>query len=142
LAYGNRFTADDLIQEGVLAAISAFESYDPDRGNLYGYIRTCARNRMISYLRRNSHESPMDDDVLGERLRSLGGGSNEHHELMERRDALYALLDKLSRFEADVLDAYLRGGGISGAAGILGCERKKVDNALQRIRQKARRMKY
>jgi RNA polymerase sigma factor (sigma-70 family) len=142
LAYGNRFTADDLIQEGVLAAISAFESYDPNRGNMYGFVRTCARNRMISYLRRNGHESPMEDDILDERLISAGTerSSWEHLEMMERRDALYSLLDRLSRFEADVLDAYLRGGGISGASEILECDRKKVDNALQRIRQKARGM--
>jgi RNA polymerase sporulation-specific sigma factor len=145
LAFGNRFTADDLVQEGVLAAISALESYDPDRGSVYGYIRTCAKNRMISYLRRNGHESPVEDEVLDKRMKSTEGDGRhpgESQELIEKREALYALLDQLSRFESEVLDAYLRGGSISGAVIILECGRKKVDNALQRIRQKAREMRY
>jgi RNA polymerase sporulation-specific sigma factor len=144
LAYGNAFTADDLIQEGVLAAISALESYDPDRGSLGGYVRICARNRMISYLRRNGHESPTEDGILDERISGGAGAENsgERQEMIERREILRALLDRLSPFEADVLDAYLRGAGLSGASKILGCDRKKVDNALQRIRHKARGMNY
>ena len=138
LAYGNSFTADDLMQEGALAAMSALGSYDPDRGSLGGYIRTCARNRMISYLRRNGHESPMDADALFERL---GSESSEGPlDSIFIHEALHSLLDRLSGFEASVLRVYLRNGSVSGAAEILGCGRKKVDNALQRIRQKAREM--
>jgi RNA polymerase sporulation-specific sigma factor len=140
LAYGNNFTADDLVQEGVLAAISALESYDPKRGNIDGYVRVCARNRMISYLRRNGHERPMDDEALGECMRRLDGGkiSAAHEEMTEKRDELRALMTRLSAFEESVLCAYIKGGGISGAVKILKCGRKKVDNALQRIRGKAR----
>jgi RNA polymerase sigma factor (sigma-70 family) len=139
LAYGNAFTADDLVQEGVLAAISAFESYDPDRGSLGGYVRVCARNRMISYLRRNGHEFPTEDEILDERMSGVGAESpGERQNIVERRETLRTLLDRLSPFEADVLDAYLKGAGLSGASEILGCDRKKVDNALQRIRNKAR----
>ncbi|MDR2779864.1 MAG: sigma-70 family RNA polymerase sigma factor, partial [Synergistaceae bacterium] len=143
LAYGNSFTADDLVQEGVLAAISALESYDPERGNLDGYVRVCARNRMISYLRHNGHEYPMDDEALDECMRRSDGGKTsaahaEVTEIAEKRDELRALKSRLSAFEESVLRAYIKGGGISGAAGILKCDRKKVDNALQRIRGKAR----
>ncbi|MDR1965738.1 MAG: sigma-70 family RNA polymerase sigma factor [Synergistaceae bacterium] len=140
LAYGNRFTADDLAQEGIVAAISALESYDPERGSVNGYIRACARNRMISYLRRNGRETPVDDSVIDAGIKGGGcaGPALEREEAIDRREALCALIARLSPFEAGVLDAYLRGGGISGAARITKCERKKVDNALQRIRNKAR----
>ena len=121
-----------------MAVMSAFDSYNPDRGSLYGYVRTCARNRMISYLRRNGHEFPMEDEALREHLNSKSSG--KQNDSIDMRDALYSLLDTLSVFEASVLQAYLRGGSLSGAAEILGCGRKKVDNALQRIRQKARDM--
>jgi RNA polymerase sporulation-specific sigma factor len=140
LAFGNRFTADDLVQEGILAAIFALESYDPGRGSVNGYVRACARNRMISYLRRNGHEYPMDDETLDVHLSVEDSGihARDNQEIVEERETLYALLGKLSPFEAKTLDAYLKGGGISGAAEIMGCGRKKVDNALQRIRSKAR----
>jgi RNA polymerase sporulation-specific sigma factor len=140
LAYGNNFTADDLVQEGVLAVISALGSYDPKRGNINGYVRVCARNRMISYLRRNGHERPMDDDELDERMRRSDGGtaSDSQSKTAEERDELLALRARLSAFEESVLFAYIDGGGIPGAVKILKCGRKKVDNALQRIRRKAR----
>ena len=144
LVYGNSFIADDLIQEGILAVMSALDSYDPCRGSLRGYIRTCARNRMISYLRRNGHESPMEDEALGKRLSlvNCSGNSGGSHDAIYMREALYLLLDQLSGFEAEVLHAYLKSGSVSGAREILECGRKKVDNALQRIRQKAREMEY
>ena len=141
LAAGNSFTADDLIQEGALAVISAMESYDPGRGDLRGYIRACARNRMISYLRRNGREAPVEDEALGERIRlETGGEAAGPQSMMERREALLALVGSLSPFELEALNAYLRSGSLSGATEILRCDRKKVDNALQRIRRKARNM--
>ncbi|MDR3279590.1 MAG: sigma-70 family RNA polymerase sigma factor [Synergistaceae bacterium] len=140
LAYGNPFTADDLAQEGIIAAMRALESYDPCRGNLGGYVRICARNRMISYLRRNGHESPMEDDVLDAHLSARDESFNQNiqQEAFEKREALYELLKRLSPFETETLGAYLREGGVSGTARALRCDRKKVDNALQRIRNKAR----
>jgi RNA polymerase sporulation-specific sigma factor len=139
LSYGNRFALDDLVQEGVMALIGAMSSYDPDRGSEEGYVRVCARNRMISYLRRNGHELPMEDSALGVRVDSDAGSySKERQELLEIREALEVLLESLSPFESEVLSAYLSGGGVSRAADTLKCERKKVDNALQRIRNKAR----
>ena len=140
LAYGNSFTVDDLIQEGVLAIMSALDSYNPDRGNLSGYIRTCARNKMISYLRRNGHEFPMEDEAISERLSSES--SRETYDFIYMRESLHLLLDQLSGFETEALHAYLKSGSLSVAAGILGCGRKKMDNALQRVRQKARDMEY
>ena len=95
---------------------------------------------MISYLRHNGHEYPMDDEALDECMRRSDGGtvSFSQAEMTEDWDALRALKTRLSAFEESVLRAYIEGGGISGAVGILKCGRKKVDNALQRIRGKAR----
>jgi RNA polymerase sporulation-specific sigma factor len=145
LSYNNSFTAEDLVQEGVIAAMRALESYDPERGGVRGYIRICARNRMISYLRRNGREYPAGDREEFERLRPDGSEDCRHDgpdEIIERREAVFALFSSLSPFERDVLGAYLKGGGVSGAALTLGCGRKKVDNALQRIRVKARDMEH
>lgn len=140
LSGGDAFTREDLVQEGLMAALNALNSYDPRRGNLEGFIRTCARNGMISYLRRNKYESPMENEALnaqmaGEGLTAQTGGQQERIEIKE---ALAKLIENLSGFEQSVLDAYLRGGALYQAARILGCDRKKVDNALQRIRNKAR----
>ncbi|MDR0654061.1 MAG: sigma-70 family RNA polymerase sigma factor [Synergistaceae bacterium] len=143
LSYDNSFTAEDLVQEGVIAVMRALESYDPERGSVRGYIRICARNRMISYLRRNGREYPAGDESVFERLRPDGFGEypDGPDGIIERRETVFALFSSLSPFERDVLGAYLTCGGVSGVALTLGCGRKKVDNALQRIRVKARDMK-
>jgi RNA polymerase sporulation-specific sigma factor len=143
LSYDNSFTAEDLVQEGVIAVMRALESYDPERGGVSGYIRICARNRMISYLRRNGREYPAGDESVFERLRP--DGFEEYSPdgpdgIIERREAVFALFSSLSPFEREVLGVYLTCGRVSGVAVELGCGRKKVDNALQRIRVKARDM--
>ena len=141
LSYDNSFTAEDLVQEGVIAVMRALESYDPERGGMRGYIRICARNRMISYLRRNGREYPAGDEAVFERLRPDESEDFCPDGILERRETAFALFSSLSPFERDVLGAYLTCGGTSGAAISLGCGRKKVDNALQRIRVKARDMR-
>ena len=144
LSYNNSFTAEDLVQEGVIAVMRALESYDPERGGVRGYIRICARNRMISYLRRNGREYPAEDESVFERLHSDGFEvccPDGPDEIIERKEAVFALFSSLSPFERDVLGAYLACGGVSDVALALGCGRKKVDNAMQRIRVKARDIK-
>ncbi|MDR3331028.1 MAG: sigma-70 family RNA polymerase sigma factor [Synergistaceae bacterium] len=136
LSRGDAFTAEDLVQEGLIAALGAYGAYDPDRGSAEGFLRVCARNRMISYLRRTPRELPADDEALD-------SASAYHAEVpleqIEMRDALLGLMEALSPFERSVLRAYLVCGGVSKAAVALRCDRKKADNALSRIRGKARR---
>ncbi|MDR1515370.1 MAG: sigma-70 family RNA polymerase sigma factor [Synergistaceae bacterium] len=143
LSGNDLFTREDLTQEGIMAALRAMDSYDPARGSLEGYVRTCARNRMISYLRRSWHEYAVDDDILDARVSgsiASNGGFGEPEERIEINESLSKLIEELSAFEKNVLYAYLSEGSLSGAALLLDCERKKADNALQRIRNKARAM--
>lgn len=140
LSRGDHFTREDLVQEGVIAALGALDTYDPKRGGLAAYIGTCARNRMISYLRRGMQESPMDAEELDAQATEAGAvtRANATQERLEIREALSRLVEGLSDFERTVLDAYLKGGSVAKTVEILGCDRKRVDNALQRIRNKAR----
>jgi len=82
----------------------------------------------------------MDADLLDEQ--AVGASTLtetiDTHERLEIREALSRLVEDLSDFERLVLDAYLKGGSVAQTVKILGCGRKRVDNALQRIRNKAR----
>jgi RNA polymerase sporulation-specific sigma factor len=144
LSGGDLFTREDLTQEGLMAALRAMDSYDPSRGSLEGYLRVCARNRMISYLRRGWHESVLDDETLDYQYQTLDSvsrfGFDAPQERIEIGEALSKLIEGLSDFEKNVLHAYLSEGSVSGAAFLLECGRKRADNALQRIRNKARTM--
>ena len=57
-------------------------------------------------------------------------------EFMEKLD------DKLSKMERNVLNMYLNGDNYLQIAQIMNKEPKSIDNALQRIRQKIRTLKY
>jgi RNA polymerase sporulation-specific sigma factor len=142
LSSGDLFTREDLTQEGLMAALRAMDSYDPSRGSLEGYVRACARNRMISYLRRGWHETVVDDEILDSQALDSGprAGYEAPQERIEIGEALSKLIEGLSVFEKNVLCAYLSEGSVSGAATLLECGRKRADNALQRIRNKARAM--
>ena len=48
LSREDRFTREDLVQEGLIAAFSAAESYNPERGPFEAYVGMCPRTRMIS----------------------------------------------------------------------------------------------
>lgn len=124
---------EDLVQEGLLALILSFSLYDPGRGPLAPFARRCARNRMISYLRRirpcfTMTEEEMDEIAVEEQ-------PDEGIDLDNARASLFNLL---SPFELACMDAYLYTGSGTGAAEILGWPPKKVENALTRIRRKAR----
>jgi RNA polymerase sigma factor (sigma-70 family) len=140
LSGADSFTREDLAQEGIIAVLHALDAYDPERGSIEGYVRACARNRMISYLRHNRQESPMDEDLLNAKVSDDAAADvgNVQQERIEIDEALSKLLKCLSPFEKSVLHAYLREGSLSKVAQSLVCDRKKVDNALQRIRNKAR----
>lgn len=145
LSRGDRSITEDLVQEGLIAALKAIDTYDPHRGSVATYVRVCARNKMISYLRQNGRKAedllPEDGEIAESRDAACSmhaGRDSDPAEVLEAREALSNLIGCLSPFEQRVLDAYLREGGVTGAADRLGCERKKVDNAMQRIRNKAR----
>jgi RNA polymerase sporulation-specific sigma factor len=141
LSGSDPFTMEDLAQEGLIAALHALDTYDPARGNIEGYVRACARNRMISYLRRGWHESVVNDELLDARASDAEDSAASFEgpqERIEISEALAKLIDGLSAFEQSVLHAYLQAGSLSDTAVLLKCDRKRVDNALQRIRNKAR----
>ena len=144
LCAGDRFTGEDLVQEGLIAALKALGTYDPQRGSAVAYVRTCARNKMISYLRQNGRMAadPLPEDLdLADSIDpadSLSAREPDPAEALEAKEALSGLIECLSPFEQRVLGAYLREGGVTEAAVSLDCSRKKVDNAMQRIRSKAR----
>ncbi len=136
------------MQEGYIAALRAMRSYDPERGSVDAYVRVCARNGMRSYLRKNRRERFVEDEAIDERLQdTLQADAAERveddEEIREIRAALCGLLDVLSPFERRALRAYLSTGSLDGAARLMHCEKKKTDNALQRVRNKARlRMQF
>jgi len=125
---------EDLIQEGYISIIDAVKGYERVRGKFSSYSFSCIRNRMISFVRKNRNKFylvPLSAEVHD------GVDYSEREDQDAFPDPLRDELFKdLTCLEATVLDAFLEMGSISRAALILGWPKKRVDNALQRIRRK------
>ncbi len=130
----DRFLREDLAQEGYLAICRAILAHRPDRGPFPAFAKACVRNRMVSVLRSLPRERLREDP------REAGIAVLEPDlSAIERSDALDRLLKELSDAERRALFAYLEAGSVRAAAERLGWERKRLSNALDRIRGKARR---
>lgn len=62
---GDAAVADDLISEGMAAALSALRDANPERGSVLAYVLRRARWRMADWMRRESRESclPLPADM-------------------------------------------------------------------------------
>ncbi|HRV71414.1 MAG TPA: sigma-70 family RNA polymerase sigma factor [Thermovirgaceae bacterium] len=124
---------DDLLQEGYISLIRAVRGYEANRGKFSSYLFSCVRNGMISYLRKNKNknrESPLDPET------EASGKGSLCWPVEELLPPDFTSL--LTITEMTVLDAFLETGSVSSSAVVLGWQRKKVDNAMQRIRKKLR----
>lgn len=147
--------SEDLIQEGMIGLVSAIRGFQAGReAKFRTYAEVCIKNRIRSAARAASRDkhSPLNQSVsLGAPLldqAAEGYGNDELRQRTEspedmligreeREDRMTSLLERLSQFEKMVLDLYLDGFSYSEIALRLDKPVKSVDNAVQRIRQKA-----
>ena len=131
-AGADEYLYDDLFQEGMVALCRAVVRYDEQRGPFPAFASRCVRNAMISLMRKRPREILVDD------FEDAGHVAVDWIpvEKLETRDDLRVLIEELSPIETAVLDAFLQSGSTVAAIGVLGWPRKKVENALARIRKK------
>ena len=138
----------DLIQEGMLALLSAMHSYSADRGSTFpSYASVCIRNRIIDTVKAYSrgsdaldHSHPADlSDVEPEKHRPWLSAPDPEDVLIrseEAERALRELQESLTRLEKTILRDYLTGMSYHQIAERCGKTPKSVDNSIQRIRKK------
>ena len=135
---------DDLVQEGMLALLSAAYTYAPDKSASFKtYAGVCVRNRLRSVLKEASAQknAPLSDYVPLDGL-EISGGSEPEGEVIsaEETKALFRLFDtELSGLEKQVLICRLKGLSYAETARQLRISPKSADNALQRVRAKLKK---
>ena len=136
---------DDLYQEGMLGLLSAVRSYDPTRNDSFqAYASLCIKRRVIDAVRRDAtHRShvELEQQSMEEALDRYAAGLSIDPEASflaneTAKEIKSTLSGMLSPFEVSVLDRYLEGYTSSEIADQLRRNRKSVDNAIKRIRQK------
>lgn len=121
---------DDLIQEGMLSLFNAIQRYDENRSiGFAAYAQVCVERRLITLHSRSVRRR-------SERLESASRITTVQPKDLD----LYVIAASISltRLEREVLAGFRKGLSYEDIAAHLKCSIKSVDNALQRIRRKAR----
>ncbi len=133
---------DDLVQEAMLALLTAVKRYDPSRGASFAtYCRVCVKNRLLNAARSlTTPESPHESVALLEQVERQEGTPVAMEDRVEEHESDAALLarlrERLSSLEYRVLICHLAAYTYEEIAQLLGITPKAVDNAMQRVRRK------
>lgn len=139
---------EDLLQEGMWGLFKAIREYDPEKeASFRTFAELCMTRQMYTAIAKasqkkyemlNKYVSLSDDEEGAESLAKAPGPE----ELVVERAGADELLEKiksaLSPMERKVLELYLEGRDYHEIAAQLNKSDKSIDNALQRIRSKAR----
>lgn len=148
---------DDLIQEGMIGLFKAVQDYNPEAGtSFYSFAQLCISRQIYSAMKAAQRKKhiPLNSYVslyaeaenqegkvsLAETIEA-GAESNPEEALLGKEYARAfeeELKERLSKLENRVLYLHLLGMDYLTIADIIGKSPKTVDNALQRIKAKAK----
>ena len=152
---------DDLIQEGMIGLFKAVQDYDPKEGasfssfaglcvsrQMYTAIKASQRNKHLplnSYVSIYASASDNPEENGLSIVDTIEAGKESNPELMilgeEYTNAFEEeLKEKLSKLERKVLYLHLQGMEYLNIAEFMDKSPKTIDNALQRIKAKARQL--
>ena len=136
---------EDLIQEGMIGLFRAISTYRQGEGSFYGFALLCVNRQMYTAVQasaRKKHE-PLNAYVsLDEEPQMPLENSPETMLLLQekegKREAMIAR--HLSSLEKKVLALYLEGMSYGQIAEQIGRPEKSVDNAIQRLKKKLKKV--
>ena len=146
----------DLIQEGMIGLNSAINHYKENKDTLfYTYARTCIERRIISTVvgaHRQKHrilneslsfEVNLTDTELNLDFFLKDNNYNPENIVIDRENSeelMKEIENTLSPYEQQVLQLKLDGFNYKEIAGIVDRDPKDIDNAIQRIKIKIKKM--
>ena len=137
---------EDLRQEAAIALYDAALAYNPERGVSFGlYAKICIKNRIISYLRtiggKSVRTEPLENATQGV---IIPQGDIDPEKLIISKESLADLERRISlsltELERSVFDLYLASASYDDISAALGKPKKSIDNAMQRIKAKLRKL--
>ena len=157
---------EDLIQEGMIGLFRAVRDYDPAQGASFStFAQLCVSRQLATAIEASlrGKNRPLNEaisiDSAQQAEEEAGSGTfetagligvlaaspeDEPEEIIAGRDsvarALSQIREKLSPMEREVFELMLAGMDYRGIAAELKRDPKSIDNAIQRIRTKARRV--
>ena len=149
---------NDLIQEGMLGLNLAMNSFNEEKEtSFYTYAKKCIERRIISLVvssRRLKHKFlneslsfEINDEVSQSFIyeKNLGDNSYNPEEILVNSESFEEFIQEvnshLTEFEVQVFELKLNGFDYKEIAEILDKDTKSIDNALQRIKVKIKRIR-
>lgn len=141
---------EDFIQEGLIGLLKAVRTYDEEKGFTFStYAWRCIKNSVISELRRYERNgirnevsvSEIPDGVLEEITGDFyNSPENEYIDKESSAQLHDTIFSVLSTYESKVFGMYLAEIPYSLIASRLGKDIKSIDNAIQRIKNKLKKL--
>lgn len=148
---------DDLIQEGMIGLYKAVRDYKEDSAAKFStFAYTCIKRQIITAVTKDNNKKNMplnmslptekdkdDNDISDEGLLSDNGVSNPEFLILKKEDNLEKrnkLMTVLSPFEQSVCEMMFMEYDYRQIAAKLNKEEKVIDNAMQRIKLKAKKI--
>ncbi|MCM1498590.1 MAG: RNA polymerase sporulation sigma factor SigH [Clostridium sp.] len=148
---------EDLSQEGMIGLFKAIQNYQGDNSaSFYTFAKICIDRQIYTAIKASNRKkhSPLNSYISfysrmneeeAELIENLEAGneSNPEHVVLDRENTMHIeglLQEHLSKMEKEVLSLYLEGRAYADIAQTLGKPIKSVDNAVQRIRDKVKRL--
>ena len=136
---------EDLIQEGMIGLFRAISTYRQGEGSFYGFALLCMNRQMYTAVQasaRKKHE-PLNAYVsLDEEPQMPLEDSPETMLLLQEKEGKREdmIARHLSSLEKKVLALYLEGMSYGQIAEQIGRPEKSVDNAIQRLKKKLKKV--
>ena len=150
---------EDLMQEGMIGLFKAIQHYEFNEINnasFYTFAKLCIHRQIYSTIKASNRKKHLplnsyisfysrvneSDTELIENLEA-GNDSNPEHIILDRENTSSiedVLEEHLSKMEQTVLHMYLQGNSYTDIANVLGKTPKSIDNAIQRIRDKVKKL--
>ena len=136
---------EDLYQEGFLGLIKAAQTYEKGKSSFAYYAYVCVNSAVITAVRKyaGTKNRALNDGVPLSSVEESALCENPEQIYIEgekRRELLSDMEKELSDMERRVLSLYLKGLSYAEIEEKTGKSFKSVDNALQRIRKKLRKL--
>lgn len=137
---------EDLRQEAAIALYDAALAFNPERGVSFGlYAKICIKNRIISYIRSANGRSVKTESLdLAPQNEASASLDIDPEKLIISKESLADLERRISLsltdLERSVFDLYLASATYEDIAAELGKPKKSIDNAMQRIKAKLRKL--
>lgn len=144
---------DDLIQEATIGFYKAIRDFKGHRGTFATFVDLCVRRQVITFIKTSTRQKhaalnwamsidaplyPDTDESLSARLASPEQPG--FAELSETTAFLSALWGRCSALERSVLSLYTKGYSFVEMGWELGVHWKSIDNAVWRVKVKARKL--